>query len=142
MPFGLFNAPATFQRVMQVVLAGLEGKGVFVYLDDILVTSKSFSEHLQQLREVFERLRSAGLCLKPKKCLFLHNEVPYLGHVVTAQGINPDPAKTEKVRDFPVPQDITGVYTTISGIGLILSTICTQFCECCIPITYPAEEEC
>ena len=109
MPFELFNAPATFQRVMQVVLAGLERKGVFVYLDNILVASKSFNEHLQQLREVFERLRSAGLRLKPKKCLFLRNEVPYLGHVVTAQGIKPDPAKTEKVTDFPVPQDITGV---------------------------------
>ena len=80
-----------------------------MYLDDILVASKSFSEHLQQLREVFECLRSVGLCLKPKKCLFLRNEVPYLGHVVTAQGIKPDPAKTEKVRYFPVPQDITGV---------------------------------
>ena len=82
MPFGLCNAPATFQRIMQVVLAGLEGSGVFVYLDDILIASKSFDEHLRQLREVFERLRSAGLRLKPKKCLFLRDEVPYLGHVV------------------------------------------------------------
>ena len=80
MPFGLCNTLATFQRVMQVVLAGLEGSGVFVYLDDILIASKSFDEHLKQLREVFECHRSAGLHLKPKKCLFLRDDVPYLGH--------------------------------------------------------------
>ena len=109
MPFGLCNAPATFQRVMQVILAGLEGKGVFVYLDDILIASKSFSEHIGQFKEVFDHLRSAGLRLKPKKCLLLHDEVPYLGHVVSAQGVKPDLAKTEKVKSFPVPLDVTGV---------------------------------
>ena len=80
MRFGLCNVPATFQRVMQVVVAGLEGSGVFVYLDDILIASKSLDEHLRQLREVFEHLRSSGLRLKPKKCLFHHDDVPYLGH--------------------------------------------------------------
>ena len=60
MPFGLCNAPATFQRVLQVVLAGLEGQGVVVYLD-ILIASRSFNEHQKELREVFERFRSAGL---------------------------------------------------------------------------------
>ena len=87
----------------------IEGSGVFVYLDDILIASKSFDEHLRQLREVFERLRSAGLRLKPKKCLFLRDEVPYLGHVVCAEGIKLDPTKTEKVKSFPVPCDVTGV---------------------------------
>ena len=78
MPFGLCNALATFQRVMQVVLAGIEGRGVFVYLDDILIASKSFAEHLVEFGEVFKRLRSAGLRLKPKKCMLLRDEVPYL----------------------------------------------------------------
>ena len=78
----------------------------FVYLDDILIASKSFDD---QLREVFERLRSAGLRLKPKKCLFLRDEVPYLGHVICTAGIKPDPSKTEKVKSFPIPQDVTGV---------------------------------
>ena len=109
MPFGLCNAPATFQRVMQVILAGLEGEGVFVYLDDVLIASKSFDEHLRQIRSVFERLRSAGLRLKPKKCVFLRNEVPYLGHVISVEGVKPDPAKTEKVRLFPVPNDVTSI---------------------------------
>ena len=109
MPFGLCNAPATFQRVMQIVLAGLEGEGVFVYLDDILIASKNFGEHLRQLRAVFERLRSAGLRLKPKKCLFLRDEVLYLGHVISVKGVKPDSAKTEKVKCFPIPRDVTCV---------------------------------
>ena len=75
----------------------------------ILIASKSFDEHLRQLREVFEHLRSAGLRLKPKECLFLRDEVPYLGHVVCAEGIEPDPTKTEKVKSFPVPHDVTVV---------------------------------
>ena len=68
MPFGLCNAPAAFQRLMQVVLAGLEWKCCFVYLDDILVCSKSFEEHMEHLFLVLERLHQAGLTLKPKKC--------------------------------------------------------------------------
>ena len=79
MPFGLCNAPSTFQRLMQVVLAGLEWD---CCIDDILVASRSFEEHLSHLQLVFEWLSKAGLRLKPKKCLFLQEEVPYLGYVI------------------------------------------------------------
>ena len=109
MPFGLCNAPATFQRLMQVVLAGLEWKCCFVYLDDNLVCSKSFGKHMEHLRLVFERLRQAGLTLKSKKCCFLREEVQYLGHVISKRGILPDPGKTQKVREFPTPTDVTTV---------------------------------
>lgn len=94
---------------MQVVLSGLEGTSCFVYLDDILIASRSFEEHLGHLREVFERLRKAGLRLKPKKCHLLRAEVYYLGHVVSSTGIKPDPAKIETVRSYPVPTDVTKV---------------------------------
>lgn len=99
MPFGLCNAPATFQRLMQVVLAGLEWDCCFVYIDDILVASKTFEEHLYHLQLVFDRLRKAylRLRLKPTKCLFLCEEVPYLGFVISKHGIRPDPSKTDKV---------------------------------------------
>ena len=107
MPFGLCNAPATFQRLMQVVLAGLEWSSCFVYIDDILVASRSFEEHLSHIKEVFSRLRKAGLCLKPKKCSFLCDQVVYLGHVISKKGIAPDPAKVQKVRDFPAPTDVS-----------------------------------
>ena len=83
MPFGLCNAPATFQRLMQVVLAGLDWDICFDYIDDILVASETFEDHLCHLRQVFDRLRMANLRLKPKKCSFLKEEVLYLGHVVS-----------------------------------------------------------
>ena len=107
MPFGLCNAPATFQRAMQAVLSGLEWNSCFVYLDDILIASRTLEEHLRHMKEVFGRLRDAGLRLKPKKCLLLRDQVPYLGHVISAEGIRPDPAKTDKVKCFPVPHDVT-----------------------------------
>ena len=109
MSFGLCNAPATFQRLMQRVLAGLEWDSCFVYLDDILIASSTFEEHLRHLREVFERLRQAHLRLKPKKCLLLREEVPYLGHIVSSAGIKPDPGKIEQVRGYPIPTDATKV---------------------------------
>ena len=109
MPFGLCNAPATFQRAMQTVLAGIEWHDCFVYIDDILVASRTFEEHIQHLEQVFDRLRKANLRLKPRKCRFLCKEVSYLGHVISVEGVRPDPEKTEKVRCFPVPCDVTSV---------------------------------
>ena len=109
MPFGLCNAPATFQRLMQTVLTGLEWKSCFVYIDDILVASETFDEHLIHLRQVFERLKHANLRLKPTKCLFLRDEVPYLGYVISKDGIRPDPARTSQVKHFPTPKDATQV---------------------------------
>ena len=87
--------PATFQCLMQAVLSR---HSCFVYLDDILVASRTFDDHIQYLREVFGRLHGAGLWLKPKRCLPLRDEVSYLGHVISTRGICPDPAKTEKVK--------------------------------------------
>ncbi len=109
MPFGLCNAPATFQRVMQVVLAGLEWKCCFAYLDDILVSSPTVEDHLEHLQLVFDRLRQAGLKLKPNKCFFLRDEVTYLGHTISKKGIAPDPLKTKKMREYPVPTNVTKV---------------------------------
>ena len=107
MPFGMCNAPATFQRLMEVVLSGILWKHCFVYIDDVLVCSQTFEEHLTHLREVLLRLCQAGLRLNTKKCLFLREEVPYLGHVVTRNGIKLDPAKTEKIQNYPVPRDVS-----------------------------------
>ena len=103
----LYNTSATFQRLMQAVLSGLEWQSCFTYLDDILIASSTLDDHLHHLREVFGRLREAGICLKPKKCLLLRDEVPYLGHVISSQRIRTDPAKTEKMKLFPTPRDVT-----------------------------------
>ena len=81
MPFGLCNGPATFQRLMNLVLAGLQMSQCLVYIDDVIVVGRTFDEHLGNLQEVFERGRRAGLKLKPSKCSFLQERVSYLGHM-------------------------------------------------------------
>ena len=95
----------------------------FVHLDDVLVVSKRYEEHLKHLHEVFEQLRKANLKLKPKKCCFLRPEVHFLGHVISREGIRPDSMKTEKVRNYPQPGcDWT---SPIFGTGLVLPTFCS-----------------
>ena len=103
MPFGLCNAPATFQRLMDFVLAGLQWSTCLVYLDDIIIMGRTFEKHLANLQQVFERLKQAGLKLQPKKCQFLQHEVNFLGHIVSSTGISPDPSKTLKVKEWPRP---------------------------------------
>ena len=109
MPFGLCNAPATFQRLMDSVLAGLQWSACLVYIDDIIIMGKSFDDHMRNLQTVFERLRQAGLKLHPGKCQFLQQKVYFLGHVVSADGLLPDPNKTSKVKDWPTPGTVQEV---------------------------------
>ena len=109
MPFGLCNAPGTFQRLMTHVLGDLLRKCCMVYLDDIVVFSSSVSQHVQHLQEVFVRLREAGLTLKPRKCNLLQRSVKYLGHVLSADGVSPDDSKFAAVRDWPVPSSVPDV---------------------------------
>ena len=109
MPFGLTNAPATFQRLMECILAGLNPSHCLIYLDDIIVHSTTFSEHLERLASVLRQLRNAGLQLKPSKCKFAQKEVHYLGHIASAAGAQPDPSKTEAVSSYPVPRNVQEV---------------------------------
>lgn len=105
MPFGLKNAPATFQRLMNNVLSGLQGIKCFVYLDDIVVYGNSLQDHNLKLREVFKKLSEHQLKLQPDKCEFLKTEVMYLGHLITQNGVKPDPKKIEAVMNYPVPKN-------------------------------------
>ena len=106
MPFGLTNAPASACRLMAKVLEGLIGKFVFCFMDDVIVFSHTFAEHLDHLRAVFERIRAAHLTLKPEKCVFATSEVKFLGHVVTAEGVKPDPSKISIIQNYPPPTDL------------------------------------
>ena len=94
MPCGLCNAPATFQRLMNSVLAGLPWNTCLVYLDDIIVLGKTFPSHLENIRQMFSHIRGAGLKLQPSKCALCRLEVSYLGHIVSPKGITTDPNKT------------------------------------------------
>ena len=103
MPFGLTNAPGTFQRCMEIVFQGLQWKSVVIFLDDLILFNDSFDSHLENLNEVIGGLTKAGLKLKPSKCNLLQKEVVFLGHVVSASSIKPDPSKIESVANWPVP---------------------------------------
>ena len=103
MPFGLCNAPATFQRLMDIVLTGLQWTSCLVYLDDIIVLGRTFTEHLSNLGSVFSRIRDAGLKIKPEQCSFLKEKVKYLSHIVSKEGIAADPEKTATVKTWPTP---------------------------------------
>ena len=109
LPFGLCNGPATFQRLMDLVLAGLQMSQCLVYMDDVIVVGRTFDEHLCNLRQVFERVRGAGLKLKPCKCAFLQGRVFYLGHEVSRKGVATDPTKVNQVAYWPVPRLVKDV---------------------------------
>jgi Reverse transcriptase (RNA-dependent DNA polymerase). len=102
-PFGLKNAPATFQRVMDTILRGLINNICLVYLDDIIILSTSLQEHMTSLKEIFNRLRDAGLKIQLDKLEFIKREVAYLGHVVTPEGVKPNPEKIKAIKAYPMP---------------------------------------
>ena len=103
MPFDLCNAPASFARLMQACLNEQIFQILLVYLDDILIYSQTFQEHLERLKMVLTRLRKHGLKLKLEKCNFLKRKVTYLGHEVSGDGISPEPQKLTAVKEWPVP---------------------------------------
>ena len=110
MPFGLTNAPATFQRLMESCLGDLHLNWCIIYLDDIIVFSKTPKEHIERLRGVFPKLVAAGLKLKPKKCEFFKSKIAYLGHIVSSKGIETDPKKVEAVENWTIPKTVTDVF--------------------------------
>lgn len=117
MPFGLCNAPATFQRLMQQCLSGQMAESLLVYLDDIIIYSPDFSSHLQHLDEVIQRLLRHGLKLRLDKCKLLQQEVKFLGHVVDHSGVRPDPDKISSVSNWPVPSTIRQVRAFLGLAG-------------------------
>ena len=109
MPFGLTNAPATFQYLMESCLGDYHLKYCIIYLDDIIIFSKTPEEHIDRLCKVFQKLDEAGLCLKPSKCEFFLHRLEYLGHVVSSKGIETNPKKIAAILNWPQPQNITQV---------------------------------
>ena len=88
---------------MTHILRGLEWDICLVYIDDLIIFSRSFDEHLLHLEQVFKPLREADVKLKPSKCHFVKPQVEYLGHIVSAEGLRPNPAKISAVKEFPIP---------------------------------------
>jgi hypothetical protein len=106
LPFGLSNAPATYQRMMEEVLYGLSPEICQIYLDDIILVSNTVEDHLERLSKVLSRFRECNLKLSPKKCAFFKDSVKYVGHIVSSNGVQTDPDKLSKVVDWPTPNNL------------------------------------
>ena len=133
LPFGLVNAPSTYQMVMDKVLQGLNWKILLCYIDDIIIFSNNFDEHLQHLDLVFQRLRKANLTLKPSKCTFSAQRVMYLGHYLSRQGIEVDPTKVDAVKNFPQPKNPKSVRSFI-GLCSFYRRFIKDFSKIAVPL--------
>lgn len=134
LPFGLKCAPAKFMRMMDVVLSGLKPEKCLVYLDDTVVMSRTFDEHLQNLELVLRRFEEANLKLNPEKCHWALNEVGYLGHIVSAEGLRTDPRKIEAVDSWPCPKTIKDVRAFLGLTGYYRKFI-RSYAEAAKPLT-------
>ena len=134
MPFGLCNAPASFERLIERVLHGLQWQKCLCYLDDIIVFGKTFEETLENLKEVFIRFREANLKLKPKKCHLFQTEVKYLGHIVSENGISCDEQKIKVIQDWPAPRNKTEVQRLLGFLNYYRKFI-PNFSIIAFPIT-------
>ena len=117
MPFGLKNAPSTFQRVMDSILLGINNERCLVYMDDIIIYSATLHQHIARLKEVFSRLRKANLKIQPDKCEFLRKEVAYLGHIITKDGVKPNPSKVDVIINYPIPKNPKDIKSFLGIVG-------------------------
>lgn len=109
LPQGLKISPNSFSRIVTLAMSGLTYEKCFVYLDDLIVFGRNLENHNKNLIDVFERLRKVNLKLNPNKCNFLRKEILYLGHIVTENGVLPDPEKIKIMQEYPVPQNLNDV---------------------------------
>ena len=134
MPFGLKNAPATFQRLMDNILKGLLEDTCLVYLDDIIVYSTSLQEHVEKLQKVFDRLNEANFKVKLEKCEFLRKEIKYLGHVITNEGVKPNPDKVDAIKRYPLPKTRKEIKSFLGLLGYYRKFI-RNFADVTKPLT-------
>ncbi|KAJ9508757.1 hypothetical protein QJQ45_028059 [Haematococcus lacustris] len=138
--FGLTNAPATFQRVMNTVFKPLINKSVLVYIDDILVMSNSPEEHLVHLREVLQLMREHKLYAKMSKCEFNQPKLVFLGHIVGGDGIAVDPAKVQVVKDWPAPRSVKDLQAFL-GLANYFRRFIPNFSAIAAPLTNLTSKE-
>ena len=134
MPFGLCNAPATFQRLMALVFSGLIGLDCLIYLDDIIIFSATFEIHLIRLDRVFDRLRNQNLKIKLTKCKFGLPSVKFLGHIVSAEGIGVDLEKISSIQDWKLPENVTEMRSFL-GLASYYRRFIEDFGKISAPLT-------
>ena len=133
MPFGLTCASSVFQRLMDCVLCGLSYLTYLVYLDDVIVFRRSFEKQLYRLDEIFARLQSAKLKLKPSKCLLFQRSVEFFGHVISENGIAMQDEKISAIRDWPLCRNVTEVRSFMGLTGYYRRFV-KDFCVIAVPI--------
>ena len=133
--FGLCNSPATFQRLMERCMGDKHLKECLIFLDDILVYSKTFEEHIERLHAVFSKLAEHKLKLKPSKCELFKSSVTYLGHIISSQGICTDPDKTNTVSNWPAPTNVKELREFLGFAGFYRRYI-QHFSQIVEPLTY------
>ena len=134
MPFGLCNAPASFQRLMEIALASLQWQICLIYLDDVIVFSATFDEQVERLRAVWQRIREAGLKLKPKKTHLMKTSVTFLGHVLSEKGALPAPENVEKLARWPTPVRTRDVRALL-GLGNYYRKFVRGYADMVKPLT-------
>jgi hypothetical protein len=117
MPFGLNNAAGTFQRTMELALQGLQWETCLVFIDDIIVFGRNFEKHIVRVCQVLDRIKNAGLKLKPEKCSLLQTEVVFLGHIVSGEGVRPDPNNVSKIVNWPQPKNAKQVKQFVATLS-------------------------
>jgi hypothetical protein len=117
MPFGLSNSPATYQRLMEEVLGDYNMTICVIYLDNLIIFSETYEQHLERIDMILTRLHDNNLKLSPEKCHFFQGRVQFLGHVVSPDGIETDPFKIEKIRNWKTPTNADELRSFISFCG-------------------------
>jgi transposase InsO family protein len=141
MPFGLSSAPPVFQELMNRVLGDSLNDFAFAYLDDIIIYSHTLDDHMAHLQKVFTKLKDANLKLKLSKCDFGVSKVGYLGHEISAQGVKPDPAKVQSIRQIAVPTTVKQVCSFLGLVGFYHQFI-KNFAEIAHPLTQLTRKYC
>ncbi len=134
LPFGLSTSPNNYQRLINAVMSGLTGNSVYTYIDDLIIFTRGFDEHLSKLEEVFHRLRKAGLKVKLGKCHLFKNKVQYLGHEVSSEGIHPSISKIGAILEYPRPKDV-GEIRSFIGLASYYRKFISHFAEIAKPLT-------
>ena len=138
LPMGLTGNPPTFQCLVEKVLVGLTLKICVPYLDDIIICLSTPEEHVERLRHVFKRFRAHNVKIDPDKCDFFRMKVPFLGHLVSKDGLEVDPSKVEAVQKFPVPGSQTEVKSFL-GLASYYRRLAPKLAELARPLHRASE---
>ena len=140
MPFGLTNAPATFMHLMQSIFADVLDSIVIIFLDDILIFSKTLEDHRHHVAEVLQRLRKHKLYGKLSKCEFMRRSISFLGHVISADGLSMEPEKVKAITEWPVPKNATEVRSFL-GLAGYYRRFVKDFSRIAAPLSELQEKE-